>query len=125
MRSPRRMPPARRACRGGESGDCLRPACRSAHRVRPRLRQPKGSRRCRSTLRGCARQPAYSPDGGEWTDNGRETKTYLVAADNPIPGRLKILFELAKHAIKVFRSENWPPDLFGEIRDRNTVTVTT
>ncbi len=71
------------------------------------------------------RVPAGSPDGGRWTDTERETKTQLAAADGPIPQRLRVLFELAKQVIKAYRSETWPPDLFGEIRDRNTVTVTT
>jgi len=71
------------------------------------------------------RVPPGNPDGGQWTDTGRGTGVQIAAEDKPLPKSLKLLFELAKQAIKVYRSENWPADLFGKLRDRNKVTVTT
>lgn len=55
------------------------------------------------------RVPAGNPDGGQWTSTERGTTIQLAAADRPLPGRLKFLLELAKQAIKAYRSENWPP----------------
>jgi len=71
------------------------------------------------------RVPAGSSDGGQWTATGQGTNIQLAAADEPFSRRLKLFYELARRGIKLHRLENWPPDLFGELRDRNVVTVTT
>lgn len=65
------------------------------------------------------RVPAGNPDGGQWTDTGREAGTKLAAAEKlPLPWILRVALEVAVQAIKAYRA--------GRLLDEDdTVAVTT
>jgi hypothetical protein len=101
-------------------------------RLRQALAAERVLRAGRSFLEACKaydpnqpRVPAGSPEGGQWTSEGRPAAVRLASSERTPrlrAGRIGVVLDVARRLIDAFRKENRLRDLFGE--DVGTVAVT-